>query len=72
MASITTVGRNQYRATFNKRSLFIDAGKVLVATDTATNETLRGAELQSVGALVNWHVKAKRDSNELMTVATVR
>lgn len=72
MASITTVGRNKYRATFNKRSLVIDAGTTLTATDTATGEVLRGAELQSVTALVNWHVKTKRDSNELITVATVR
>lgn len=51
MASITTTGRNQYRATFNKRRLTIDAnGK----------------------ALVTWHVKTKRDSNELVTVATMR
>jgi hypothetical protein len=72
MASIATVGRNKYRATFNKRSLVIDAGATLTATDTATNEVLRGAELQSVAVLINWHVKTKRDSNELVTVATMR
>lgn len=72
MASITTTGRNQYRATFNKRSLVIDAGAELKATDTATGEVLHGDELRSVKALVTWHVKSKRDSNELITVATVR
>lgn len=61
MATITTVGRNQYRATFNKRSLVIDAGAALTATDTATGEKITGGELASLsgtprcaGTVASW------------------
>lgn len=59
--TITTTGRHQYRATFNKRSLTIDATGTLPATDTATGATLHGDELRSVRRLVEWHVKSGRD-----------
>lgn len=39
---------------------------------TAAGATLHGDELRSVRRLVEWHVKSGKDSNELVTVATVR
>ena len=67
--TITTTGRNQYRATFNRRHIHIFNGK---AIDLSTGEIIEGNELHSIKNLVQWHVKSRRDSNELPTLWTVR
>ena len=69
---ITTIAKNKFRATFNRRSIVITNDKAVAATDTATGEIIEGAELRSVESLVKWHLKSKKDSNELPTLWTVR
>lgn len=70
--TITTIGKNKYRATFNRRHLTITNDKSVTAVDTSTGEIIDGAELRSIRNLVEWHVKGKRDNNELPTLWTVR
>lgn len=69
---IKTIGENRYAATFNKRSLQIDATANLKAIDTGTGEHIDGHELRSIKRLVEWHVKSKQDSNELKTFWTMQ
>lgn len=69
---IKTTGKNRYAATFNRRSLRIDATGELKAVDTSTGEIIDGTELASIKRLVAWHVKTKRDHNELKTFWTTR
>lgn len=68
---ITTVGKDKYSAVFNKRSLSITNDGQVKAVDTSTGEVIDGPELRSIRRLVEWHVKSKRDSNELPTLWTV-
>lgn len=70
--TITTIGKNKYRATFNHRHLTITNDKAVTAVDTSTGEILHGDELRSIRNLVEWHTKSKRDSNELPTLWTVK
>lgn len=72
MATITLVGKDKYRATFNRRSLSIDVSAGIKATDTATGEVIEGTELRSIHNFVEWHIKSKRDSSELPTLWTTR
>jgi hypothetical protein len=67
--TITTIGRNQYRATFNRRHIQIANEK---AVDLSTGEIITGDEARSIRRLVEWHIKTRRDSNELPTLWTVR
>ena len=69
---ITTVGANKFSATFNRRSLLITNDKGVCATDTTTGEVIHGDELRSVTRLIEWHLKSKKDSNELPTLWTMR
>lgn len=72
MAKIITISKNKYGATFNKRNLNIDTSAELKAIDTTTGEIIEGAELRSIKRLVEWHVKSKKQTNELPTLWTVR
>jgi hypothetical protein len=70
--TITTTGRNKYRAHFNRRHIQITTDGTLTAADLSTGELIAGDELRSVKSLVQWHVQTKQDSNELPTLWTVR
>lgn len=69
---ITTIGKNKYRATFNRRNLTITNDSALSAVDTSTGEIIEGNELHSIKNLLQWHIKSKRDNNELPTLWTVK
>ncbi len=72
MATIRTVLQNKYSATFNKRSLQISHDERTVkAVDITTGELVEGPELRSIRSLLEWHIKSKRESSELPTIATV-
>jgi hypothetical protein len=70
--TITTTGRNKYRATFNRRHIAITNDSALSAVDTSTGEIIEGNELHSIKNLVQWHIKSKLDNNELPTLWTVK
>lgn len=69
---ISTTGRNQYTATFNRRNLTITNNALLTVVDLATGELIEGAELRSIKNILTWHIQSKRDSNSLPTLWTVR
>lgn len=72
MAKIGTVGRNKYKATFNRRVISItQADKEIKVIDTNTGEIIEGAEQRSVRNLLEWHVKSKWEVSEVATLWTV-
>lgn len=72
MAKIATVGRNKYKAIFNRRTILITQDdKEIKVADTNTGEIIEGSEQRSVRNLLEWHVKSKREVSEVTTLWTV-
>ena len=72
MAKIATVGREKWRAQFNRRILNITSDSSgIKAVDGSTGEIIEGSELTSIKNFLNWHIKSRRDTSELPTLWTV-